>query len=120
MPAILHGIEGLTFGLSAETGGVVFALTIRHIRDTAEVVNNAGDVVGVSLYREHYQVTISFYTTGTTGIGALTPGAIAASLANLSVGSAKIIVTSVTLSARNTEYQTKEITFVVYPSITNT
>lgn len=121
MAASLFGTTGLSWGLSAETG-ILAQSYERAISGSEKVVlNNEGEVVGVSFYNPVADHTIEGYYTGNTGISAASFGAtliIANVLSGNGVSAGVVICNGVTDRKVNEDYRMITATARQWPGIT--
>jgi hypothetical protein len=114
MAATTIGTSGLSFGITAETGGLVQSFTETRNVQRAEARNGSGEVVALSLYNPTKTYTYSIYTTSSSSTSA---GATLASIANASDTTGKVVVDSVTISRSVDGYQTMNISATQFPNI---
>ena len=117
MAAILLGTAGLSFGLVAETGGIIQNLEVRLGREKAEVKDPDGDTVAAAYYNPTEEISFEHFPTGSTGIAAASPG-VAVSLSNYTPGAGIIITEEVTTTRPNTDYRKVAVRAMVHPLIT--
>lgn len=114
MAATTIGTANLTFGLSAETGGLVQSFSeVRNV-EKQEVRDQVGDVKGVAFYNATTAYSMSITTTGgylTTTAGA----AITLQNAVSSTGSTRI--DSLTINRSNDGFVTVDISATGYPNV---
>jgi len=113
MAATTVGVQGLVFGITAETGGLVQSFTETRNVERAEVRNASGEVVGVGIYNP--TDTFAFSTT-ITGAYATTAGAVLTTLANATSTGGKIIVDSVTVNRASDGFVTVDVSATRFPN----
>lgn len=116
MAAIQIGTSGLSFGLSAETGGLIQNLEIRKTRDKAVVQDEDGDTVGAAYFNPLEEVNVEFFPTGSTGLAAASVG-VALTVANYTPAAGSIYTEEVTTTRPNTDFRKMSIKAMVHPSI---
>lgn len=117
MAAILLGLAGLTFGFSSdETGGVIQSIQIKKGREKQTVRNKTGEVAAASFYNPTEEISYDFVPSGGGGVSSISPG-VAVSLANYTPLAGIIITEEVTISRKNTEYESISSKAIVYPLI---
>lgn len=119
MAAIEFGTDGLTWGLSAEAGGLIQDLEIRDVREKASVRDAAGATKAKCYYDPRTEVSFNFYPTGGgSGLNAITCAA-SFSLTNYTPAAGLIIAEEVTHSRTNTEYWKTSVKAEICPDITS-
>jgi hypothetical protein len=114
MAATTVGVQGLVFGITAETGGLVQSFTETRNVERAEVRNQSGEVVGAAMYNP--TDTFAFSTT-ITGSYATTAGAVLTTLANAASTGGKIIVDSVTVNKASDGFVTVDVSATRFPNM---
>ena len=115
MAATTVGVQGLVFGITAETGGLVQSFTETRNVERAEVRNASGEVVGVGIYNP--TDTFAFSTT-ITGAYATTAGAVLTTLANATSTGGKIVVDNVTVNRTSEGFVTVDVSATRFPNMT--
>jgi hypothetical protein len=115
MAAVTIGTSNLTFGITAETGGLVQSFSeVRNVQKQ-EVRNNVGEVTGVAFFNATTAYSLSLTTT-TAFTSTSAGGAISIANATTSVGSTRI--DSLTISKSNDGFVTVDISATGYPNVT--
>jgi len=115
MAATTIGTSNLTFGLTAETGGLVQSFSeVRNV-EKQEVRDNVGDVRGVAFYNATTAYSMSITTTG--GFLATSAGA-AISLQNAVSSTGSTRIDSLTINRSNDGFVTVDISATGYPNVT--
>lgn len=114
MPATLLGTSGLTFGISAETGGLVQSFSETRNIQRAEARNGSGEVVGLSLYNPTKTLSFSMFITAANTTSA---GSTLASVANASSLTGRTVVDSVTISKSVDGFVQADITATEFPNV---
>lgn len=117
MAAIKLGTQGLTFGCTAETGGIIQSLEVRRSREKAEVKGPEGAVEAVAFFNPTEEISGEFYPTGSSDIAGISPG-VAYALAGYVPASGLVIIEEVTANHGNAEFKKMSFKAVVYPAIT--
>ena len=118
MAAISLGLAGLSFGLSAETGGKIQNLEVRVSRKKATVIDEDGDTVAATYFDPTEELSFEFNPTGSTGIAASSPG-VAVTVANYTPAAGIIITEEVTTTRANNDYKKVAVKAIVHPLITS-
>lgn len=116
MAAISIGTAGLSFGLIAETGGMIQNLEIRQTREKAVVLDPDGDTTAATYFNPLEEVTLDFFPTGATGVAAAAIGT-ALTVANYTPSAGSIYTEEITITRPNTDYRKHSIKATVHPSI---
>jgi len=115
MAATTIGTANLTFGISAETGGLVQSFSeVRNV-EKQEVRNNQGEITGVAFYNPTTAYSLSITTTSafsTTSAGA------AISIANAAQATGATRIDSLTINKSNDGFVTVDISATGYPNVT--
>jgi hypothetical protein len=114
MAATTLGTSGLSFGITAESGGLVQSFTETRNVQRAEARNGSGEVVALSLYNPTKSYSYTFLTTSSMST---TAGATLASIANASDVTGKVVVDSVSISKTTDGYQTASINATQFPNV---
>jgi hypothetical protein len=114
MAATTLGTSGLSFGITAESGGLVQSFTETRNVQRAEARNGSGEVVGLSLYNPTKSYSYTFLTTASMTTSA---GTVLSSIANASDVSGKVVVDSVSISKTTDGYQTASINATQFPNV---
>jgi hypothetical protein len=114
MAATLLGTSGLSFGITAESGGLVQSFSETRNIQRAEARNGSGEVVGLSLYNPTKSYSYTFLTTASMSTAA---GAVLSSIANASDVTGKVVVDSVSISKTADGYQTASINATQFPNV---
>ena len=115
MAAVTIGTANLTFGITAESGGLVQSFSEVSNVEKNEVRNNVGDVVGVAFYNATTAYSMSITTT--TGFTSTSDGA-AISLANARSSTGSTRIDSITYNKSNDGFVTVDISATGYPNVT--
>jgi len=115
MAATLLGTSGLSFGINAESGGLVQSFSETRNIQRAEARNGAGEVVGLSLYNPTKSYNYSMFITAANSTSA---GAALAAVANGSDVTGKVVVDSVTISKSVDGFVTADISATQFPNVT--
>lgn len=118
MAVYLLGASGLTFGLLAETSGLIQNLEIRKTRQKATVMNQIGEIAAAAYYDPSEEVTLEFYTTGSSDIAAAAPG-VALTAQNYTPSAGLLITEETTTTRPNNDYKKMSLKCVVHPLITS-
>lgn len=106
MAATLYGTTGLSFGVTAETGGLLQSIEIKKSVEKATVRDADGDTVGKALYDPSEEISLEFvFTTTGAGLGAATLAG-ALSLSSYTPTSGSMHVEEITDKRENTGYRT--------------
>lgn len=114
MAATTIGTSGLSFGITAEAGGLVQSFTETRNVERAEVRNASGEVVAAALFNP--TDTFAFSTT-ITGAYATTAGAVLTTLANATSTGGKIVVDSVTVNKASDGFVTVDVSATRFPNM---
>lgn len=114
MAATLLGTSGLSFGITAESGGLVQSFSETRNIQRAEARNGSGEVVGLSMYNPTKSFSYTLLTTATMSTAA---GATLTSIANASDTSGKVVVDSITISKSSDGWQTASINATQFPNV---
>jgi hypothetical protein len=115
MAATTIGTANLTFGITAETGGLVQSFSeVRNI-EKQEVRNNVGEITGVAFYNP--TTAYSFSLTTTTAFSATSAGS-AISIANATTSTGSTRIDSLTINKSNDGFVTVDISATGYPNVT--
>jgi hypothetical protein len=114
MAATTIGTANLTFGLTAETGGLVQSFSEARNVEKQEVRNQVGDVTGVAFYNATTAYSMSITTTG--GYLTTTAGA-AISLQNAVSSTGSTRIDSLTINRSNDGFVTVDISATGYPNV---
>ena len=113
MAATTIGTSNLTFGLTAETGGLVQSFSEVRNTEKQEVRNQVGEVTGVAYYNATTAYSLSITSTSTSfGV----PGA-AITIANASQSTGSTRIDSVTVNKSNDGFVTVDISATGYPNV---
>jgi hypothetical protein len=115
MAATTIGTSGLSFGITAESGGLVQSFTETRNVQRAEVRNQSGEVVGAAMYNPTDTFT---FTTTITGTYATTAGAVITTLANAASTGGKMIIDSVTTNKSSDGFVTVNVSVTRFPNMT--
>jgi hypothetical protein len=114
MAATTIGTSGLSFGITAESGGLVQSFTEARNIQRAEVRNASGEVVGAAMYNPTDTFT---FTTTITGAYATTAGAVITTLANATSTGGKMIIDSVTTNKSSDGFVTVNVSVTRFPNM---
>jgi len=122
MAATLIGTSGLAFGLTAETGGICQSSRIRESIQTAEVMDEDGDITGAAFYGHKNEIQEEIiFTTATSAPHAT---ALGAQVTNADITNhtttGTLRMTERETSFSNTGFKTISFTLVEYPAIAPT
>lgn len=113
MAAATIGTTGLSFGLTAETIGLVQSFSETRNIEKNEIRNQVGEITGVAFYNATTAYSVSVAVTGNTS---LTVGGSFASLANAAtVGTCRI--DSIAINKTNSGFVTLDISATGYPNV---
>jgi hypothetical protein len=115
MAAVTIGYANLTFGITAETGGLVQSFSEARNVEKNEVRNNVGDIVGIAYYNATTAYSLSITTT-TAFTSTSAGGAISIANAAQTTGSTRI--DSLTINKSNDGFITVDISATGYPNVT--
>jgi hypothetical protein len=115
MPAVTIGQSNLTFGITAETGGLVQSFSEARNVEKNEVRNNVGDIVGIAYYNA--TTAYSFSLTTTTAFTSTSAGG-AISIANAATAVGSTRIDSLTINKSNDGFVSVDITATGYPNVT--
>lgn len=115
MAAVTIGTANLTFGITAETGGLVQSFSEARNVEKNEVRNNVGDIVGIAYYNATTAYSLSLTTT-TAFTSTSAGGAISIANAAQTTGSTRI--DSLTINKSNDGFITVDISATGYPNVT--
>jgi hypothetical protein len=114
MAATTIGQAGLSFGLTAETIGLVQSFSETRNIEKNEVRNQQGEITGVGFFNPTTAYSISVAITGST---TLTVGGAFASLANAAnLGVCRI--DSLTINKSNSAFVMLDVSATGYPNVT--
>jgi hypothetical protein len=123
MPATIvssSAAASVVFGCTAETGLIINSFSRQVSREKAEIMDNDGDVVGVSYFKPTATISIEGVINGSTGVAAAAPG-VALSLASTTSGNGitggTILVDSVTRNETSEGFATFSVEATQYPSL---
>lgn len=108
--ATVIGAAGLTWGITAETGGVAQSFTETLFSDKAEARDIDGDVSGVSYYGKRKNATLVVLSNGSTS---QQPGQ-SISFTNSSLGGGTYYADSVSIQKSNESWNTAVFTATAY------
>ena len=114
MAATTIGTSGLTFGLTAESGGLVQSFSETRNAEKNEVRDNDGDVVGVAYFNPTTAYSLSIALT--SAFNSVAGATLAIANASQSTGSTRI--DSVTINKSTDGFVTADISATGYPNIT--
>ena len=103
MAAIYLGTAGLTFGLVAETGGVIQNVQVRRTREKAVVKNQVGEITTAVYFDPTEEITYDFFVSGSTGVAASSIG-VAVTLTNYTPSAGAIYPEEITISKPNNDF----------------
>lgn len=115
MAATTIGTASLTFGITAETGGLVQSFSETRNVEKQEVKNQSGEVCAVAFFNPTTAYSLSITTTSsftTTSAG----GAITIANAANSTGATRI--DSITINKTNDGFVSVDISATGYPNVT--
>lgn len=112
MPATTIGQAGLTFGLTAETIGLVQSFSETRNVEKNEVRDNAGDIKAVAYFNPTTAYSLSVAITGNTSI--TVGGAFA--MANAATAGT-LRVDSLTINKSNDAFVTLDVSATGYPNV---
>lgn len=118
MAAIIFGVTGATFGLTAETGGLIQSLKSTSKVEKEVTKNEQGESARVTYYDPTTEVEAEWVPTGATGISAAAVAAELTGLSNTMLGSGKILVEEISVDASNTADARRSFKATRYPLIT--
>jgi hypothetical protein len=116
MSATLYGTSGLTFGLTAETGGLVQSVEIKSSIDKVEAKNHEGETTGIAFHNAMHELTVTFLRTGGTGLGAATLAA-AVTSANYTPAAGSLYCEEITDKRENKAYREITLKLVNHPLV---
>lgn len=112
--AVTIGTASLTFGITAETGGLVQSFSeVRNV-EKQEVRNNVGDITAVAFYNPTTAYSLSITTT--SAFTATSAGA-AISIANAAQTTGSTRIDSLTINKSNDGFVTVDISATGYPNV---
>jgi hypothetical protein len=114
MAATTIGTQNLTWGLTAESYGVVQSFSETRNIEKSEVKNNAGETTALAFYNPTTAYSLSVAVTGSPTI---TAGGALTALANASGSLGTCRVDSITLNKSNTSFVTMDISATGYPNV---
>lgn len=115
MPAVTIGQSNLTFGITAESNGLVQSFSETRNVEKNEVRNNVGDIVGIAYYNATTAYSLSLTTT--TAFTSLSAGS-ALVIANAAQTTGSTRIDSVTINKANDGFVSVDISATGYPNVT--
>ena len=115
MAATTIGTQGLVFGLTAETIGVVQSFSETRNIEKNEVRNQQGEITAVGFYNPTTAYSLSVAITGANT--SLTVGGSYASLANAAATAGSTRIDSIAINKTNTGFVTIDISATGYPNV---
>lgn len=115
MAAVTIGTANLTFGITAETGGLVQSFSETRNIEKQEVKNQVGEITGIAFFNPTTAYSLSITTT-TAFASTSAGGAISIANATTSTGSTRI--DSITINKTNDGFVTVDISATGYPNVT--
>lgn len=115
MAATTIGTANLTFGITAETGGLVQSFSETRNVEKQEVRNNVGDITGIAYFNATTAYSLSITTT--TAFATTSAGA-AISIANAAQTTGSTRIDSLTINKSNDGFVTVDISATGYPNVT--
>lgn len=120
MAAIIIGVSGAIWGITAETGVIAQSAGAKSTREKNQVRNESGEFVLVSFYNPLQNYTVEGVFTSAAGVGAAAPGT-ALTIANANtangVTAGGIYVDDVDIRKVNTDFKRVTATATQYPLI---
>ena len=123
MPATIvssSAAASVVFGCTAETGIIINSFSRQVSREKAEIMDNDGDVVGVSYFKPTATISLEGVLNGSTGVAAAAPGValtIASSVSGNGITGGTILVDSVTRNETSEGFATFSVEATQYPSL---
>lgn len=115
MAAATIGVSNLTFGITAESNGLVQSFSETRNVEKSEVRNNVGEVVGIGFFNP--TTAYSLTLTSTSAFTTLSAGS-AFTIANAAQTTGTTRIDSVTINKSNDGFVSVDISATGYPSVT--